>query len=94
MFTREEPYNGAVVGMERRAMTPPISLHDVDGADARLQQEAPFTAWPEPGVGFRVLDLRTMAWAAGPFPTPQEAVEAMDHLNWQAAAATRTKAKR
>jgi CheY-like chemotaxis protein len=50
--------------------------------------EAPFTAWPDPDRGFMVLNLRTMAWAAGPFPTAAEAVEAMDRLNEQAAART------
>jgi hypothetical protein len=67
-------------------VTPTLRLHDPAATD-RPPPQAPFTAWPDPGRGYMVLDLRTMAWAAGPFRTPAAAVEAMDRLNEQAAPA-------
>lgn len=65
-----------------QAMTAPTSRYDA---------QAPFTTWPDPERGFMVLDLRTMAWAAGPFPTAAAADEAMDLLNGQVEASCATR---
>jgi hypothetical protein len=66
-------------------MVPSTSVPDAAPLD-QPEPAAPFTAWPDPARGFMVLDLRTMAWAAGPFGSPAEAVAAMDRLNRQAQA--------
>jgi hypothetical protein len=63
------------------------AVHDPDP----YLREPPFTAWPDPGRGFMVLDMRTMTWAAGPFRTPGEAYEATDRLNEQVVANACTK---
>jgi hypothetical protein len=68
-----------------------MSAIEQDGTPAKAPKhpyDEPFTAWPDPDRGFMVLDLRTMAWVEGPFRTPAEALEAMDRLNEQAAAAS------
>jgi hypothetical protein len=52
---------------------------------------APYTAWPYPSRGFMVLNLHTMTWAAGPFRTPGEAVEATVRLNERVRAHTHMK---
>ncbi len=63
------------------------AVHDPD----QHHDGAPYTAWPDPSRGFMVLNLRTMTWAAGPFRTPGEAVEATDRLNERVRAHTHTK---
>jgi hypothetical protein len=47
---------------------------------------ARFTVWPDPGVGYRVVELRTQTWATGAQRTLAEAFEAMWRLNRQEAA--------
>ncbi len=48
--------------------------------------DAPFTVWPDPGVGYRVVDLRTGAWVTRAHRTLAEAFETMYRLNRQEAA--------